>query len=115
MADYSGIHRELSEERNSHIILLFIIVLIISMIGCSKPDATISIADDLLEKAKKRARREKKTLREVVEEALRLRLSQERSSRPFRLKRHPFKGKGLQPGIAEGDWEQVRNLIYRMG
>ena len=76
---------------------------------------TINIADDLLEKAKRQARREQKTLREVVEEALRLRLSGEQAPRPFRLKRHSFEGKGLQSGIAEGDWQQVRDLIYRTG
>jgi hypothetical protein len=37
---------------------------------------TISIADDLLERAKTRASEEKKTLRAVVEEALRLRLAE---------------------------------------
>ena len=76
---------------------------------------TISIADDLLEKAKKQARREKKTLRELVEEALQMRLEQGNPSRPFQLKRHTFVGKGLRPGIAECDWEQVRDLIYWTG
>jgi len=75
---------------------------------------TISIADDLLRKAKARAGEENKTLRAVVEEALRLRLS-EGPPRRFRLRRHPYKGNGLQPGVAEGNWEQLRDLIYRMG
>lgn len=76
---------------------------------------TINIADRLLEKAKRRARQENKTLREIVEEALRRQLSREEPIRPFRLKRHTFKGKGLQPGTTEGDWEKVRDLIYRLG
>jgi Arc/MetJ family transcription regulator len=75
---------------------------------------TIDIADDLLEKAKSRASEENKTLRTVIEEALRVRLS-EGLPRRFRLRRHPYKGKGLQAGISEGDWEQQRDLIYRMG
>jgi hypothetical protein len=75
---------------------------------------TISIADDLLKKAKSRASEENKTLRAVVEEALRLRLS-DPPRRQFRLRRHTFRGKGLQPGIAEGNWEQLRDLIYRTG
>jgi toxin-antitoxin system PIN domain toxin len=75
---------------------------------------TISIADDLLERAKTRASEEKKTLRAVVEEALRLRLA-EGPPPAFHLRRHAFKGKGLQPGIAEGNWEQLRDLIYRSG
>lgn len=75
---------------------------------------TINIADDLLLKAKRRAQREKKTLREIVEQALRKQLVEE-PSRPFRLKRHVMKGKGLQAGLSEGDWEKVRELIYRVG
>ena len=75
---------------------------------------TISIADDLLAKARVRAGAENKTLRVVVEEALRQRLS-EGPPRRFRLRRHPFHGNGLQPGITEGNWEQLRDLIYRVG
>src|SRR6266516_4639527 len=85
----------------------------LSMVSHMK--TTISIADDLLEKAKTRARQENKTLREVVEEALRLHLTQNGSRNAFRLKRHAFKGKGLQPGIDEGNWEQLRDLIYGSG
>jgi hypothetical protein len=75
---------------------------------------TINIADDLLEKARSKAVQENKTLRTVVEEALRIRLSEGRP-RQFRLRRHPFRGKGLQPGIEEGNWEKLRDLIYTMG
>ena len=76
---------------------------------------TIEIADDLLARAKRQARRERKTLRDIVEEALRQRLVAPPAARGFRLKKHPFKGKGRQPGVAEGQWETVRDLIYRMG
>jgi Arc/MetJ family transcription regulator len=76
---------------------------------------TIEISDELLTRAKERARRERTTLREVVEAALRERLGAPVDHGSFRLKRHPFKGKGRQPGIAEGDWQSVRDLIYRIG
>ena len=75
---------------------------------------TIEIADDLLDRAKRQARREKKTLREIIEDALRRQLSDGKTAETFRLKRHTFKGKGLQPGIVEGDWESVRDTIYRL-
>lgn len=75
---------------------------------------TIDIADDLLKKAKSKARVENKTLRAVIEEALRVRLS-ERPPRRFRLRRHAYKGKGLQQGIEDGNWEQLRDIIYRIG
>ncbi len=76
---------------------------------------TIDIADDLLGKAKRRAARENKTLREVVEEALRRHLSEKGAQGGFRLGRHVFKGRGLQPGLTEGNWESVRDLIHRPG
>ena len=76
---------------------------------------TIDIADDLLERAKRQARREKKTLRDIVEDALRQRLVAPAARPHFKLKKRPFKGAGLQPGVAEGQWEMVRDLIYRLG
>ena len=76
---------------------------------------TIEIADDLLERAKRQARREKKTLRDVVEDALRQRLVAPAARKHFSLKKRPFKGSGLQPGVAEGQWGTVRDLIYRLG
>ena len=74
---------------------------------------TIEIADELLERAKARARREHKTLREIVEEALRRELRSEPAKR-FRLKRHAFKGKGLRSTAIEGQWGTIRDLIYRL-
>jgi len=75
---------------------------------------TIEIADDLLERARRQARREKKTLRDVVEEALRRQLASG-AKKPFRLKRHGFKGKGLHPAVAEGRWDAIRDAVYRLG
>jgi hypothetical protein len=74
---------------------------------------TIDIADDVLVRAKRQARREGKTLREVVEEALRQRLAQSARRAPFRLKKHTFGGEGLQR--PDADWESIRDTIYRLG
>jgi Arc/MetJ family transcription regulator len=74
---------------------------------------TIEIADDLLERAKRRARRENKTLREIVDEALRRQIDSMPDEKPFRYRPHTVKGKGLQAGISEGNWEQVRDLIHK--
>jgi Arc/MetJ family transcription regulator len=76
---------------------------------------TIEIADELLTRAKRHARRERKTLRDVVEEALRQKLAEPGRNEPFQLKKHPFKGEGQQPAVVEGQWETVRDLIYRLG
>ena len=76
---------------------------------------TIEISDDLLNRAKKRARTENKTLREIVEEALRHRLTSPQPKKSFTYRPHTFKGKGLQPGLVEGDWAAIRDLIYKSG
>jgi len=74
---------------------------------------TIDIADPLLRKAKRLAARRGVTLKSVIEEALRNALEAELSpQRPFRLRTHTFKGKGLQPGLSWGDWEAIRTLAY---
>jgi Arc/MetJ family transcription regulator len=76
---------------------------------------TIELSDEVLARAKRQAQREGKTLREVVERALRQQLDAGTADRPFQLKRHAFRGKGLQPGGTEGDWQSIRDLIYRLG
>ena len=75
---------------------------------------TVEIADDLLARAKRQARKERTTLRALIDDALRARLGRGGSS-AFRLRRHAVKGSGLQAGIGEGRWEDVRDLIYRIG
>lgn len=75
---------------------------------------TIEIADELLVKAKRQARRQGRTLRDIVEEALREKLAAG-GREPFRLRKHTFKGKGTHPSVIEGDWASVRDAIYRLG
>ena len=81
----------------------------------SNMKTTIDIAEDLLERAKRQAQREKRTLKEIVEEALRRHLASRPEQKRFKYRPIIVKGKGLQPGIAEGNWDQLRDLIYRAG
>jgi Arc/MetJ family transcription regulator len=74
---------------------------------------TIDIADSLLVHAKTRARREKKTLKAIVEDALRSFLARSAAPRTRSWRPRAFRGKGTQDGIREGDWETIRELIYR--
>lgn len=76
---------------------------------------TIDIADSLLMEAKRKAREQNRTLRDLVEEGLRRVLADQDREKPFKWRHHPFKGDGLQPGQREGDWEQLRDLIYPSG
>ncbi|MFL5322280.1 MAG: hypothetical protein ACJ790_21665 [Myxococcaceae bacterium] len=73
---------------------------------------TVELADALLVEAKRLAAREKRTLREVLEEGLRLVLDDRgaRQKQPFQMV--TFGVGGLQPEVREGDWQQLRALIY---
>jgi hypothetical protein len=75
---------------------------------------TIDIADDLLSKARNQAKREKKTLKQVVEEALRRHLTSAPQKAKFRYKPVTFRGTGIRPGLSEGDWGALRDLAYGM-
>ena len=72
---------------------------------------SVEIADQLLEAAKQKARAQHRTLRSLVEEGLRHVLREE-EAKPFKLKKHPFGGEGLQPGIDPSDWESIRDISY---
>ncbi len=73
---------------------------------------TIEIAQPILEAAKQLARREGVTLRWLVEEGLRSVLASRHARKRFRLKDAGFKGRGLQDGVEEGRWTEMRAEIY---
>jgi hypothetical protein len=75
---------------------------------------TVDIADDLLEEAKAVAIAERTTLRALVEEGLRRVLSgRKKPADRFVLRDAGVKGRGPARGIHEGDWEEIRDRIYR--
>lgn len=73
---------------------------------------TIDISDNLLNRAKALARREKTTLKELTEEGLHLVLS--RRGGPAR-KVNPVvvQGQGLAPAFRGKSWAELRDEIYR--
>jgi hypothetical protein len=52
------------------------------------------------------------TLRALIEEGLRRILKRRQRRGDFRLRRATFRGNGLQPGVREGSWERIRDLVY---
>lgn len=71
---------------------------------------TIEIADNLLIRAKTRAREKKITLRSLFEEALATTLDQPLPSK--RVVPVTFKGKGLTPEFEGASWDKIRDAIY---
>jgi hypothetical protein len=74
---------------------------------------TVELADDLLRAAKVLAAKERRTLRALLEEGLRWVLGRRRRQRSFRLRNGSVRGRGVQPGVVEGNWEAVRDSIYK--
>lgn len=73
---------------------------------------TVQIPDTLLMEAKRIASNEKTTVRALIEEALRKTLADRAQETQFELEDRSVEGEGLQPGIEEGNWEQIRAMIY---
>ena len=73
---------------------------------------TIDIPDALLDEARKLATREGSTLRALIEEGLRRFVAGRKRACTFHLRKATFKGDGLQPGVAAGPWERIRDMAY---
>lgn len=73
---------------------------------------TLELPDTLLEEASAIASRDQTSLQALVEEGLRHVLEERRSQTGFRLRRATFGGQGVQPGVCEGDWAQIQELLY---
>jgi hypothetical protein len=73
---------------------------------------TVEISDALAAEAKALARREKTTLRALIEAGLRQLLRDRRRRGHFQLREAGFGGRGLQPGFRDGDWQRIREAAY---
>jgi Arc/MetJ family transcription regulator len=75
---------------------------------------TIEIADDLLVRAQRRARKEKTTLRALTEAGLRHVLG-EKDAKQAKWKWKPvtFAGSGMTDEFKNAGWEKIRDEIYR--
>jgi hypothetical protein len=78
----------------------------------SRMKIAVEIPDPLAREAKAVARREKTTLRALIEAGLRQVLSDRRRKTGFRLRDSSFRGDGLQPEFRDGDWQRIREATY---
>jgi len=74
---------------------------------------TIDIADDLFERAQRLARKEGTTLRALTEEGLRRVLAEKRGKPKALPPLVTFGGGGLADEFKDGNWDKVRDEIYR--
>ena len=74
---------------------------------------TIEISDKLIRETKKYAAEKGLSLKSVIESALRNLFESKQRPVKFTLKKASFRGQGLQPGIEEGNWSEIRKRIYK--
>ena len=73
---------------------------------------TVDIAPPVLRAAKRLAADQGITLRELMEEGLRMALEERSQRAEFTLQRATFSGHGLQPEIRDAGWNRLRDLAY---
>jgi hypothetical protein len=73
---------------------------------------TIEVADHLLLRAKRLARKQGVTLRELTEEGLTKVLADREARRPTARTPVTFKGNGLCPEFRAASWERIRDAVY---
>lgn len=73
---------------------------------------TIEIHDELLERAKRHARKSGQTLRTMVEEGLRLVLSSSAPDRQYRLEDLRVGDANAPDPLDQYSWPELRELIY---
>lgn len=73
---------------------------------------TVELPDALLDAARRKAARDGITLRALLIEGLHRVLESRKRGAAFQLRDASFKGEGLQPDVAEGSWERMRDLTY---
>jgi hypothetical protein len=74
---------------------------------------TIEIADDLFEKARRVARKEKTTFRSLTEQGLRLVLKEKQTKTArWRWKPATFRGDGLTDEFKNASWDKIRDEIF---
>lgn len=73
---------------------------------------TVNLPDELLRQAQELARRERTTLKQLIETGLRTVVAQRSSGSDFRLPDASVDGNGLRPEFRGATWEQLRDAIY---
>jgi hypothetical protein len=71
---------------------------------------TLELSDNLLFRARQRAKEESVTLKALIEKSLTATLAEPLPK--SEVQAVTFKGKGLSPEFEEATWEQIRDAIY---
>ncbi len=73
---------------------------------------TVEISDAVLAAARELARRERTTVKALIERGLRRELAEAEQRSDFHLRRASFGGNGLRRDRREVSWDRLRELAY---
>lgn len=73
---------------------------------------TVEISDSVLSAARDLARRERTTVKALIERGLRHELAEAEKKPEFQLRRATFGGKGLRTDNPDLGWDRLRELAY---
>ena len=73
---------------------------------------TVDLPDELVLEVQRVAREQNRTMRSVMEEALRDTVAKYQRAQAFELPDASVAGNGLQPGLRDAGWDEVRALAY---
>lgn len=73
---------------------------------------TVNLPDELVREAQELARRERTTMRELIETGLRAVLKQRSTGASFVLADLSVDGRGPRPAFRGASWEHIRDSIY---
>ena len=73
---------------------------------------TVEIADPLLRRAKREARRRGTTVRALIEEGLQLVLRGAGETSAYHLADCSVAGNGVRPELRDAEWDQILEIIY---
>lgn len=79
----------------------------------SSMKTTVNLPDELLREAQELARRERTTLKDLIETGLRTVVAQRSGGSQFVLADAGVDGNGLQQEFRGARWEQIRDAIYQ--
>lgn len=74
---------------------------------------TVNLPDELLREVQELARRERTTLKDLIETGLRTVVAQRTGESQFALADASVEGNGLQQEFRGARWDQIRDAIYQ--
>jgi Bacterial antitoxin of type II TA system, VapB len=73
---------------------------------------TVDLPDELVLEVQRLAREQNRTMRSVMEEALRASIAKYQQVQAFELPEASVGGNGLQPEFRDADWDELRAAAY---